>query len=535
MYHAKQLSSVSALNVDWVSALLISSLMAWLMAAPLSLPLPPPQRTERPRDGVTQPGIVLGTGTGALLGGDLTDPENNGIETPTTTGTNFNWVTISASSEEFFEGGEGAFNVFDNKVGSRNNKWCCAGPEQWIAVEFAQPYVLTHFTITSGNDSNGRDPDIWYIEGSNDGSTWTPIFTYAKNGTSPFTARNQVILYNGAGADFATPVPYSWFRYRVTSVISGSMHQINELEFFGDPVTDLAVSKQATAATAIPGTAVTYTISYTNAAATATDNITLSDIVPAELTAVAFTSKPTLAAPTSSGQTYTWNLGTLASAATGVITVTGTVDPSAAGGSTITNTVAITTTSAVDIQSANNTASAAVTLSDTERCGLTTGTYTLNETTRPIEIAINTLGTIDCLQSAYTASLHPNATGAFLAGYWTIEAIDNGGVAAAGYNVTLTADQPNAILPLLCRYTPGSGNAGWDCDDGSQTSSTATTVTRQNITHLSDWAVANNVGPTAVTLSAAAAKSSSHLLVIAAFTILGTATAITRPWRKDVP
>ena len=30
-----------------------------------------------------------------------------------------------------------------------------------------------------------------------------------------------------------TPAPYSYFRYYVTSVVSGSMHQINEIEYFG--------------------------------------------------------------------------------------------------------------------------------------------------------------------------------------------------------------------------------------------------------------------------------------------------------------
>ena len=52
--------------------------------------------------------------------------------------------------------------------------------------------------------------------------------------------------------DFDTPDAYSYFRYIVTSVVSGSMHQINELEFFGtestsssssttDPTTDSVV------------------------------------------------------------------------------------------------------------------------------------------------------------------------------------------------------------------------------------------------------------------------------------------------------
>ena len=178
---------------------------------------------------------ILGTGTSALLGGDLTDPEDDGND-GTASGSNFNWVSINASSKNTFSG-EGAYNVFDNKVGAGAMKWCCDAPTRWIYVQLSKSYQLTHFTIASGNDSPDRDPDKWKIQGSNDGSNWTDIYEYDNDGTSPFSARNQVIRYNGAGADFNTPSSYSYFRFIVTSKVSGSMFQINELEFFGTPDT----------------------------------------------------------------------------------------------------------------------------------------------------------------------------------------------------------------------------------------------------------------------------------------------------------
>ena len=174
---------------------------------------------------------VLGTGSGALLGNDLTDPEDNGVDSGTN-GSNFNWTSINASSKKTFAG-EGSYSVFDNNVSSSSAKWCCDNPTQWIYVQFSQSYVLSHFTITSGNDVPGRDPDIWKIQGSNNGSDWTDIYSYSNDGISPFGARLQVIKYTGAGDDFATPNSYSYFRYYVTSTVS-SGHQINELEFFGD-------------------------------------------------------------------------------------------------------------------------------------------------------------------------------------------------------------------------------------------------------------------------------------------------------------
>lgn len=63
---------------------------------------------------------VLGTGTGALLGGDLTDPEDDG-QPDANEGYN---ATFTSSEEPGFGGGENAFNVFDNQLGPGNAKWC---------------------------------------------------------------------------------------------------------------------------------------------------------------------------------------------------------------------------------------------------------------------------------------------------------------------------------------------------------------------------------------------------------------------------
>ena len=141
--------------------------------------------------------VILGTGTSSLIGGDLTDPEDDGVDGTDGAAGNWNWTSILASSENAWTG-EGAYNVFDNKVGGGDMKWCCGGPTQSIYVQFSTTYVLTHFTITSGNDAGDRDPDQWKIQGSNDGTNWTTIFEYDDDGTSPFTDRSQVIRYNGS-------------------------------------------------------------------------------------------------------------------------------------------------------------------------------------------------------------------------------------------------------------------------------------------------------------------------------------------------
>ncbi len=174
--------------------------------------------------------IIRGAGTGALIGGDLTDPENNGVDGAMT---NWNWVSINATSENAWSA-EGAYNIFDNKVGAGDDKWCCDGPPQSIAVQFDRPYVLTHFTLAAGNDAAERDPTRWYLEGSNDGTNWTIIYGWT-SGVSPFGQRLEVLEFTGNGTDFATPASYSWFRYRVQTN-GNALLQINELELFGVPV-----------------------------------------------------------------------------------------------------------------------------------------------------------------------------------------------------------------------------------------------------------------------------------------------------------
>ena len=190
-----------------------------------------------PNNPQSKPAVTVVTIIDGLIGGDLTDPEDDGIDGPTipgvpqTAGTNFNWLSISASSENYFGdfgGSEGAFDIFDNTVGGGQAKWCCNGPPQNATVEFEEPVSLTHFTITSGNDSPDRDPRDWQIQGSNDGINFEPIFVRASDEVV-WTARNQTVRVDLSSASDA----YKFIRYEVTRTIVN--HQINEIEYFGVP------------------------------------------------------------------------------------------------------------------------------------------------------------------------------------------------------------------------------------------------------------------------------------------------------------
>ncbi len=173
--------------------------------------------------------IRSGYANAGLVGGDLTDPENNG-NPEADIGYN---ASFRSSVEQGFGGGEYAFNVFDNQVGGWNDKWCC-DTNVWVEANFGNKrYTLTSFTASSANDVPGRDSNRWQILGSNDGVNYTAIFSYDK-AQSVWTDRLQTAQFF-AGVDYTLPASYSIFRYESTRVVSDSMHQLAELEFFGTP------------------------------------------------------------------------------------------------------------------------------------------------------------------------------------------------------------------------------------------------------------------------------------------------------------
>lgn len=189
----------------------------------------------------------------ALVGNDLTDPEDDGDDS-TPLGSGFN-AEFSASQGATFSG-QGAFNVFDNKLGNAD-KWCCVAAfnqPAWVQADFgAGPgHRLLAFTIASGNDGPWRDPDRFRIQGSQNGVNYVNIYSYDQPGVSPFTARDQVLLYR-AGVDFPPPVRFRYLRFLVESTVGDAEFQLAEIEFF-DQVpgsVDISVDADCSLAAAI--------------------------------------------------------------------------------------------------------------------------------------------------------------------------------------------------------------------------------------------------------------------------------------------
>jgi len=95
-------------------------------------------------------------------------------------------------------------------------------------------------------------------------------------------------------------------------------------------------------ATALPGDAVTYNLSYANDGPAAAQNVTVVDTLPTGITFVNANPAPSSV----SGQTITWNLGTIASGGAGAITVNASVRGGASG--TLPNRVTSSTTTPND-------------------------------------------------------------------------------------------------------------------------------------------------------------------------------------------
>jgi len=156
-------------------------------------------------------------------------------------------------------------------------------------------------------------------------------------------------------------------------------------------------------------------------------------------------------------------------------------------------------------------------IDDEMQCG-GVGTYTFS-TQSDVVIQVTSTGTnLGCLLVNETTSDHSNATGTSggsgtkTGKYWTITALQSDQSTPATADYTLNLTLPHSVSPdsnaKVCQYT-GGGGFGWVC---ARTSSTASTVTLNGISSLSDWAVGNNVGPTAVSLSRLTASSGASSL-----------------------
>jgi predicted alpha-1,2-mannosidase len=127
----------------------------------------------------------------------------------------------TASSEN--TGGEVASNLVD---GSTDTKWLSWNPTAWAQLTLSQPTAITHYAISSANDSPERDPKDWTLQGSNDALAWTDL---DKQTGQSFSARFQQNDYQ-----IAPTAAYKYFRLTITANNGGPLLQLSELLLAND-------------------------------------------------------------------------------------------------------------------------------------------------------------------------------------------------------------------------------------------------------------------------------------------------------------
>jgi len=110
--------------------------------------------------------------------------------------------------------------------GDDQTKWLARTPTGWVAYKLAAPVAVSSYAMTSANDSPGRDPRDWTLQGSNDGTTWTDLNTQTNQ---VFTDRFQTRKF-----EFTNTTPYSNYRLNITANSGEPLIQLADLEIYKD-------------------------------------------------------------------------------------------------------------------------------------------------------------------------------------------------------------------------------------------------------------------------------------------------------------
>jgi predicted alpha-1,2-mannosidase len=128
--------------------------------------------------------------------------------------------TVAASGEN--PPSETSANLPDCNHGT---KWLqfaqpTAAAPLWVTYTLDSPQVVKRYSLTSGNDSPGRDPQDWQLQGSDDGATWTTLDT--QTGQS-FADRQATDTYTVANS-----TAYSRYRLLLTANHGDTITQLSD-------------------------------------------------------------------------------------------------------------------------------------------------------------------------------------------------------------------------------------------------------------------------------------------------------------------
>lgn len=124
---------------------------------------------------------------------------------------------------------ENAAKLVDNNL---ETKIYLGGPPLPLTFTFqyASPQTVKIYAIGSANDSETRDPKVWTMEGSDNGTTWTVLDSRTQTSTFYAQAGSQYkkLFY----FTIAEPKPFVFYRWKVTSMSGSANFQASEIRLF---------------------------------------------------------------------------------------------------------------------------------------------------------------------------------------------------------------------------------------------------------------------------------------------------------------
>ena len=143
---------------------------------------------------------------------DLTNIDNN--------------FTISHENSGGEDANEGSKKMIDNNITTKVFIGGVGEDLSW-QFEFYEPQIINAYSMTSGNDSPGRDPEDWVVEGSLDGEHWETI---DQREGEEFEDRRLSRTFL-----FENKTEYKFYRFKITKLLSGSNFQLSELRMLQVP------------------------------------------------------------------------------------------------------------------------------------------------------------------------------------------------------------------------------------------------------------------------------------------------------------
>ena len=143
---------------------------------------------------------------------------------------NFRWPNYTAvAGTAGVKTDEDYPKLLDNNTGT---KWCVTGVSGAIHIDIdaTRPIKPSGYVLTTGNDTGnntGRNPKSWNIYWSDDKINWTLSTSVSNGGMPTGNFASKTFTY-----DFG--VTHRYWRFEVTSLVSGNIFQLSEFSFLVD-------------------------------------------------------------------------------------------------------------------------------------------------------------------------------------------------------------------------------------------------------------------------------------------------------------